>query len=377
VTTYPWASVDYELDWPAELVVTELLALMNRPYRSWTGSEVELLLREAFHTDVPATDFARLHDFAEWDNDPAPTRQWISDLVGNVEVLRPYTPPRPYWAQRQASVTPRASPDRTAALQRFADLVSHLSAHGYFDREFSAPCVLSDEHHGRDLNSELLQRLGHPGPGRVWPLRPDGWDPVTFYSLIEIFHDLVARPRSRWEHDDVDCGPHFHDFEIEAGRRVYRALVNQLLTEHGVELRLATEGEDEGRLVRLVDASRADLIDRVRRTPSPAVAGPVDHAIALFRGRDATEHDKRSAVVALANVLEDRRQLLKETLFTDDEGALFTIANRFDLRHRNDKQHTNYDPAFRDWVFWWYLATIELTERILARQRTQVSATTT
>jgi hypothetical protein len=79
----------------------------------------------------------------------------------------------------------------------------------------------------------------------------------------------------------------------------------------------------------------------------------VAHAIALVRGRDATDHDKRSAIVAPANVLEDRRQLLKSSLFTEDESALFHIANRFDLRHRN--------------VFWWYLATIELTDRILAR----------
>jgi hypothetical protein len=79
----------------------------------------------------------------------------------------------------------------------------------------------------------------------------------------------------------------------------------------------------------------------------------VAHAIALVRGRDATDHDKRSAIVAPANVLEDRRQLLKSSLFTEDESALFHTANRFDLRHRN--------------VFWWYLATIELTDRILAR----------
>ena len=67
-------------------------------------------------------------------------------------------------------------------------------------------------------------------------------------------------------------------------------------------------------------------------------------------------------------MLEDRRNLLKAHLFTEDENALFHIANKFDLRHRNDRQHTEYDPAFRDWVFWWYLSTIELTDRLLAGQ---------
>lgn len=101
---------------------------------------------------------------------------------------------------------------------------------------------------------------------------------------------------------------------------------------------------------------------------APDVAGTVQHAIALFRRRGATEHDKRSAIVALHRVLEQRRGLLRASLFRDDEGALFQIANRFDLRHGNDQQHPDYDPAFYDWVFWWYLGTVELTDRLLARQ---------
>lgn len=32
------------------------------------------------------------------------------------------------------------------------------------------------------------------------------------------------------------------------------------------------------------------------------------------------------------------------------------------------RQQGDYDPAFLDWIFWWYLAAIELTDRILARQ---------
>jgi hypothetical protein len=28
----------------------------------------------------------------------------------------------------------------------------------------------------------------------------------------------------------------------------------------------------------------------------------------------------------------------------------------------------DYDPVFLDWVFWWFLGTFELTDRLLARQ---------
>jgi hypothetical protein len=66
-------------------------------------------------------------------------------------------------------------------------------------------------------------------------------------------------------------------------------------------------------------------------------------------------------------VLEHRRTLLKDALLSKDEGALFAIANAFDLRHRNAGQRDDYDEVFLDWVFWWYLGTIELITRLLAR----------
>jgi hypothetical protein len=51
-----------------------------------------------------------------------------------------------------------------------------------------------------------------------------------------------------------------------------------------------------------------------------------------------------------------------------DENALFHIANTFELRHLNERQKPDYNPAFLDWLFWWYLATVELTDRLLGRQ---------
>jgi hypothetical protein len=109
------------------------------------------------------------------------------------------------------------------------------------------------------------------------------------------------------------------------------------------------------------------MTERALATPDAAERDEVAHAVALFRGRGATREDKRSAVVALARVLEHRRALLKDALFSKDEGALFGIANAFDLRHHNAEQRGDYDEAFLDWVFWWYLGTVELTTRLLAR----------
>ncbi len=92
--------------------------------------------------------------------------------------------------------------------------------------------------------------------------------------------------------------------------------------------------------------------------------------MALFRSRGATEHDKRSACIALAGILEERRDLAKEYLHRKDEGALFHIANGFAIRHQDAKQLGAYDAMFLDWVFWYYLATVELTDRLLVRRDT-------
>ena len=92
------------------------------------------------------------------------------------------------------------------------------------------------------------------------------------------------------------------------------------------------------------------------------------HAIERFRARAATTEDKRAAVVALAGVLEERLPIIKDCphLTSKDEADLFNIANNFALRHQDIKQKRDYHPIFRDWMFWWFLAAIEVTNHALA-----------
>lgn len=202
-----------------------------------------------------------------------------------------------------------------------------------------------------------------------WPLHAErlGDDLDLFCDVIEVLHDLVARPTSRSFHNYSGCGWHYSDFSVETGRTVFRWRVNQLLRQSDLGLRLADEGEDIGRMVTVTEDSRSELVAALVTGDDGDAGDQVRHAVALFRARGADRHQKRSAVVALARVLENRRSLLKAELLSKDEGALFQIANQFDLRHQNEAQKSDYDDAFLDWVYWWYLATIELTDRLVAR----------
>jgi hypothetical protein len=189
----------------------------------------------------------------------------------------------------------------------------------------------------------------------------------VFYDVIEALDEVVARPRQRRWHDYHD-GWDYSDYSRPAGKAIYRWRVNALLERSEVPWRLAETGSDAGLLVASVGDARKQLVERVLQTADPNVRDLVTHAVAQFRSREATTLDKRGANKHLADVLELRRSLLKRELLARDEDDLFQIANRFQIRHLNEQQKGNYDAAFLDWIFWWYLSTIDLTNKLLDRQ---------
>src|SRR5680860_1406696 len=85
--------------------------------------------------------------------------------------------------------------------------------------------------------------LGRPG---LFPhVDPPSWSNDAFYGQVEVFHDLVARPRLRSYHDYGNCGWHYDDFSVRCGRKLYRAKVNALFERCLLPLRLATASHRE------------------------------------------------------------------------------------------------------------------------------------
>ena len=356
---------DYELAWPPDLFAAEAGRLLARPRLSRPA--IDLLLREAFRDENVAEDLTSMADADPWGSDlPSfSLGEVLAELAGMAHKLRRSSAPRPYWPQRQGRQAPASYLDASAVRKAFADLEAELESQGYLEQAFPRPCVDERDEPEPIRAVELKKRLGIAD---LWPLTPDKWDESTFYGLIEVYHDLVSRPRERLHHDYGMCGWHYSHFSATAGREVYRWKVNELLRAGGIGYRLADSGEDQGRLVATFDDGRSALLAEAISHAQPNTATRVHHAIASFRRREATAEDKRSALVTLAGILEERRQLIKAELGSADEGALFNIANKFAIRHRNKDEQGNYDPAFLDWIFWWYLGTVELTDRIIRRQ---------
>ena len=347
---------DLALRWPREVFaaeVTELTRLAGG-VENWP-ERVELVLEDAFAGPAAADKF----------------RSFVG-CPGGIEYLRslcdrvselPIFDDRPrYWPERHST----AAQGLDSFAGSFIRLIDELQERGWLEKELPAGCGTRFTDVDVDPAEVLDERLGRPD---LWPLRASRptWDWDLVFGLVEVFHDLVALPRTRRFHQSEVCGWHWSEFVFEPARRIYRWRVNRLLERVGQEVRLADEGDDEGRIVAVTDEARANLLHRAVTRTDPGSGDQVREAIAMFRARSASREARRLAVVALAGVLEQRRRLLKDHLHGKDEGALFEIANRFGLRHQRDGQLTGYDEAFLEWIFWWYLATIELTDRLLAR----------
>jgi hypothetical protein len=193
---------------------------------------------------------------------------------------------------------------KVTVVHEFIVLMCELENAGYFEKRFGKGCIDEPTEQGPAMLIEC-----ELGIGNLWPLSEVRLanDMDLFFDVVEVLHDLVARPQRRWWHDYSRCGWHHDSFDIESGRVVYRWRVNKILarSEHG--LRLAEEGDDIGRLVAVTDDAPAALVQSLVVRDDGEPSDQVRHAIALFRERGADRNQKRSAVAALALVLEERR----------------------------------------------------------------------
>ncbi|WSF74578.1 hypothetical protein OG754_40550 (plasmid) [Streptomyces decoyicus] len=313
---------NYELLWPAALFASEGERVLRASNSAWEDRAI-WLMTEALAGTTAVTDFEEVPRQTNvthqdpWTSEPLEgmktgpdRRDWFTELVNRAAELRTAAAPRPYWPQRHGSGLSHDGTTPRDSRRDFARIVSEFADRGYLVEVFGEECV-DDPHDLPDPSQVIDRRLGIPN---LWPLSPESWDEETFYGLIEVFHDLVSRPRKREWHNWNSCGWHYSEFHNGPARILYRWKVNQLLREASIEYKLAAEGEDLGRLVAITDGARSQLVHRALNDSPPDSTADVRHAIALFRGRDASVDSKRSAIFNLGRILEDRRDLINLAL---------------------------------------------------------------
>lgn len=230
---------DYQLVWPRTLFVAEASKLLNqRQHPDW-DDHCLLLLTDAFvsdHAGGPVADFNEIRSqTASWDRQPTSatamtdTQKFLKDLMANAGALHEDPPPRrPYWRDRRGSS--RRGDDVRWSIQtvarEFVSLIRELDEACYFDRRFGVNCV--DDDRGDQASIVIERELGEKD---AWPLDADALaaDVDLFYSIVEVLHDSIARPRKpSFYHQFGDCGWHREDFDIDTGRAIYRWRVNKI-----------------------------------------------------------------------------------------------------------------------------------------------------
>ncbi|HVC08020.1 MAG TPA: hypothetical protein VND98_10605 [Solirubrobacterales bacterium] len=249
----------------------------------------------------------------------------------------------------------------------FSDLDA-LWARDFFQQAFGYYCVDQDE-----VSGELPDPSAHfyrlTGRENVWPYEKYGgeYDLDTLVEVIEALHDLVSEPVEGRYHSFNDCGWHYETFDLEAGRREFRAQVNDTLRLAEPALRLQENGE--------VVLLHSEELEKLLNAPLPPgdqkddlVVTKIADARQLFRSRHSDVGDRRRAVRELADVLEAIRPDVKTELLSGDERDLFNIANNFAIRHNNTAQKREYGELWIGYIFQLFLANVHLVLRLRERR---------
>ena len=366
----PFNVEENSIRWPQKLLSTELQREARNRLDGWEN-RCETILRDAFTTPTLANSFEKLiatspfSEMLEEDSSEAAVK-FLEKIAVHSEDFPRYIGPKVLFSKRTEPKSGEQALAVSETIDRFERMVDDLRERGYFDEFFGDNCPDSFE---MELSPQevLAERYSVSG---IWPIESTtraGQNLASFLDLIEALDDLVRAPVTRsWHPFGV---PHWDNTETSQrrGQEIYRWEVNRILEESEVPYTILPRGADAGYMAESLEADFADLADELAEIDNSDLKDRIDTAIALFRKRNGGRESKKSACVKLAGILEERRNLIKENLARSDESDLFNIANNFALRHHGDNQKDDYGPEFLDWIFWTYMATVSLTEKLIER----------
>ena len=276
---------------------------------------------------------------------------------------------RRYYSVRTGKNPLASQLDLPMFLRLFGDLYKNFSQKEYFQEAFGYYCADAGRVSGtlgEDIEAQILRRIRK---SNLWTIHAAylKYSEDDVFDIIEFLYDYVSKPREGFFHDFNNCGWHYDTFDKEAGRQEFRNEINDLLKDYAGGYELSTEGE----ILELADAGLENLFQANLPTYDPDnVESRVGNAILKFRRYRSSSEDRRDAVRDLADVLEFLRPKLKTILTKKDENDIFMIANNFGIRHHEETQKTDYDKSiWYSWMFYYYLATIHATLRLMAKHQ--------
>jgi len=275
---------------------------------------------------------------------------------------------RSYYSIRTGKHPLGSKLDLATLLRLFFAVYSDFERKGYFQEAFGLTCV--DAGYvpgsiGEDVGAHFIVKLRKDN---LWPIGEvyQNYTEEDLFDVIEFLYDYISKPIDGWYHSWGDCGWHYKTFEQRPGQDEYRIRINEMLKDYGDGYELSQAGEIQ---ILVIAGTEVLFESEPPEYDRENVDSRVTSAISIFRRYRSSLEDKRNAVKMLVDVLEFLKPKLKGVLNTTDESQLFQIANSFGIRHHTDKQKTDYDQViWLDWMFYYYLATINATIRLITKK---------
>jgi hypothetical protein len=184
----------------------------------------------------------------------------------------------------------------------------------------------------------------------LWPIEEKSsyYDEIDLFTIIEFLYDY-----DEWN----NCGWHYYEFDKAAGQTEYQVEMNRILGIFGDGFELKQNGE----IHRKAPLGLTQVVENPVVTSDPEnIDERIKSAVSKYMRHSASIDDKKDAVRTLADVLEYLRNQ-GVTFCKSDDGTLFQIINKFDIRHHRKDQQGEYDKElFYEWMFFTFLSSINL-----------------
>lgn len=253
-----------------------------------------------------------------------------------------------YFSEREGAAPANTTQDFA---YRFYNIFEGFVGDGYFDSLGFGLGTLYEEPVSKKLRRELAVAFGREGKSML-PTKTNlpNMSRDSIFDLIEFLSDYVSEPAIARIQPGSNRG-----LRADNGPEKWRKAVNGCFEKLDLPYNLTANKEIE---VASPSAGLQSLVDD-HADPSLDAQEKVDHACRMFLKRDATIHDRRSALKDLADVLELLRDDLEADIGKKEADMLFYIANNYGIRHHNRKQR-ELDENYMRWFFYSALATIDL-----------------
>lgn len=269
---------------------------------------------------------------------------------------------RRYYAEREG-LADRAEVDFDMLKRMFLNIYVSLKDQYFFQEAQGYICVDDGEIYGiwgADHEAFVFSKLRM---NDLWPLdeKLDSYNEADFFTMVEFLHDYVSSPEGGRYHSFANCGWHGTSWNRDAGKQRFREEVNRFLSIY----RQGYELSDQGEVLESTPTGLESLVSEVAQSgDAENIDNRVRTAISKFRRHDATLDDKKEAIRTLGDVLEFLKRS-GSTLPRPDDSDLFQILNRFDIRHHNPNQASDYSrEEFFPWIFYTILASIDFLIRL-------------